>query len=340
MFKKTKIVCRTTIVKTLFLTVIFIQVNADFCHAERRANLSARKVLEYSLLSLKNSAQEVAQKNIWLVSENEKLRENIKTLKTELIRLEEDKMKWKVQNASLDDMDAEEQELMFFEKNANSLTDDVSKIVREQQILEKKLDVKQVKEKEVLQSIDKVSKDIADIQMKIDNFDMKKSKGTEDSIKQQVLEQIERSENEIEGLQRQLSKVTETNMRPVSEVEEIGKKRSLLKQQLLIVEDELKIILGEEDKIQKEIANVSNERESRKEELLKEIAALNEQKDNLDNVLSIAKEKLKDSKLNLDGGEAEERQLTENLAAIKNEHLVLIKKVYDFQKKIEAIKNK
>ncbi|MBU4333350.1 MAG: hypothetical protein KKD07_02795, partial [Candidatus Omnitrophica bacterium] len=300
----------------------------------------ARKVLEYSLLSLKNSAQEVAQKNVWLFSENEKLRDNIRTLKAELVRLEEDKMKWIVQNASIDDINAEEQELIFFEKNASSLTNDVSKMVREQQNLEKNLDAKRSKEDEVLQEIAKVNKYIVDVQQKIDNLNIKKSKGAEDNIKEQLIEQIETSGDEIEALQRQLTKVTNNNIRPLSEAEEVSKKRSLLKQQLLIIEDELKIVLEEEDKIQKEISNVSEERESRKEELLKEIKALNDQKDSLKSILSIAKDKLKASNLNLDSGEEGERQLIENLVAIKNEKKMLLKKVSDFEKQIQEIKNK
>ncbi|MBU1996014.1 MAG: hypothetical protein KKF78_02535 [Candidatus Omnitrophica bacterium] len=340
MYRSVKIVYRTTMIKALFLTIIFIQFNIHFCYAERRANLSARKVLEYSLLSLKNSAQEVAQKNVWLFSENEKLRDNIRTLKAELVRLEEDKMKWIVQNASIDDINAEEQELIFFEKNASSLTNDVSKMVREQQNLEKNLDAKRSKEDEVLQEIAKVNKYIVDVQQKIDNLNIKKSKGAEDNIKEQLIEQIETSGDEIEALQRQLTKVTNNNIRPLSEAEEVSKKRSLLKQQLLIIEDELKIVLEEEDKIQKEISNVSEERESRKEELLKEIKALNDQKDSLKSILSIAKDKLKASNLNLDSGEEGERQLIENLVAIKNEKKMLLKKVSDFEKQIQEIKNK
>ncbi|MBU0469403.1 MAG: hypothetical protein KJ736_10155 [Candidatus Omnitrophica bacterium] len=340
MYRSVKIVYRTTMIKALFLTIIFIQFNIHFCYAERRANLSAIKVLEYSLLSLKNSAQEVAQKNVWLFSENEKLRDNIRTLKAELVRLEEDKMKWIVQNASIDDINAEEQELIFFEKNASSLTNDVSKMVREQQNLEKNLDAKRSKEDEVLQEIAKVNKYIVDVQQKIDNLNIKKSKGAEDNIKEQLIEQIETSGDEIEALQRQLTKVTNNNIRPLSEAEEVSKKRSLLKQQLLIIEDELKIVLEEEDKIQKEISNVSEERESRKEELLKEIKALNDQKDSLKSILSIAKDKLKASNLNLDSGEEGERQLIENLVAIKNEKKMLLKKVSDFEKQIQEIKNK
>ena len=326
--------------KAIFLAVIFVQLNIQVCYAQRRTNLSARKVLEYSLLSLKNSAQEVAQKNRWIISENKKLRENIQTLKTEVMRLEEDKMKWIVQNAGIDDSNTEEKELLFYKNKADGLAGDVSSMVREQQSLEHKLGVKKTKEKEVLQKIDKVNQEIIDVQNKIDNLDIKKNKSAKNNAEKQLLRQIETSKDEIEDIQRQLSKVKKYNMRPLSEAQELGRKRSLLKQQLLIIEDELKIISEEEGKVQEEISNVSKEKDDRKEELLKEVKILNDQKDSLNTILSKAKDKVKVSKLDLDSGEDQERQLVENLAAIKNENKKLTKKVSGLQKKIQKIKNK
>lgn len=333
-----KVVFRKTMMRVLCLSVLFIQLNLQVCYGERRPNMSARKVLEYSLLSLQNSAQEVAKKNQWIVEENKKLRDNIRTLSTEIMRLEEDKMKWIVQNASFEDVNVSEKELLLFKEKANGLTDEVSRMAREQQDLERKLSVNGSKEKEALHTISKVNKEIIDIQNKIAILDSKNNRDVENNSEKQLLRQIKESEDEIVGLQKQLLKIRNSNMSPLAEVQELSNKRSLLKQQLLIIEDELKIISEEERTVQEEILNVSKEKEGRKEELLKEIKNLNDQKDSLNTILDAAKEKLKVSNFDLVSSEGQERQLRENLVTIKNENKMLTKKVSELQAEVQKIK--
>ncbi len=335
-----KIILRKTIIKAFCLAVMFMQLSIQVCYAERRANMSARKVLEYSLLSLQNSAQEVAKKNKWIVSENKKLRDSIRTLNTEIMRLEEDKMKWIVQTADIEDLNTAEKELLFFKGKADGLTEDVSRMAREQQDLEHKLRVKKTREKEVLRKISKINQEIIDIQNKITSFDIKKNKGVDSGVDKNKLRQIEASEDDIAALEKQLSKIRKSNKRPLSEAQELSKKRSILKQQLLIVEDELKIISEEERKVQEEILNVSKEKDGRKEELLKEIKALNDQKDSLNTILSAAKGKLNVNKVDLVSSKNQERQLLENLATIKNENKMLTRKVAELKEKMEENKKK
>ena len=65
-----------------FFIFIFCSDLEVFAQSQRQ--LPAHEILEYSLMSLKESANEVSSRNKWLITESEALREKIEVLKKDL----------------------------------------------------------------------------------------------------------------------------------------------------------------------------------------------------------------------------------------------------------------
>ena len=71
---------RITVYSVLFLFVL-VSISYASSFTPRKKEITSNAMLEYSLLSLKESAQNIADKNNWLSSEINKLRSSIEEAK-------------------------------------------------------------------------------------------------------------------------------------------------------------------------------------------------------------------------------------------------------------------
>ncbi len=308
--------------------------------AQQKRDIPVNQILESSLTSLKDSAQKVQERNQWLSLETQRLQNEIKEYKKDLEKLEEGRSKLTAGVAQQDQLlNHVSKEATLVEKGVKRLNKDINQLTAEEKDIEAKIEANRQGYQEIKNQIESRQKEISQLKERGVTLSNMLSGKDSNIEKEKLLKSIEASKKNVGFAQKKLKQLAGERDRPLTMISDLEKKQKLLKEQLSGLEQEYGFILEEEKNVINNIENVKKEKETQLPQLTEEVNQLKVKSNELEDVLSKAKAKLKESELNLANGELEESQLRQNLTVIKKETIGLKDELLSLGKTLEQIEN-
>jgi len=300
------------------------------------------QVLEVSLMGLRESANQVARRNEWLLSEIGIFRKNIQMLESDLQSLDSGKFHTLDRMPVLEEPPGFGQEAASHIENKFNLLDrEVNFLDQQQMQLHRKNTAKLRSEDEIYQVMDYLRQDIAQLHKEIaakstpEDFENRGSGAKNEDLK--FL--IEKSEDNLVSLRKELDRVQKKFGKPLKDFNTLYDQNSFLKEKLAISQDNYNKALAQEKKLTKELQEVKAQNEEYIAVLNKNMRKLESKQKKLEKVLKKAYRRIVQRDLDFTFNDEEFEQLMENLYVIKNENNMLKDEFFGLEDSLKSFKN-
>ncbi|VAX37713.1 hypothetical protein MNBD_UNCLBAC01-167 [hydrothermal vent metagenome] len=324
--------------KKHFFIFLFIFFLMDFSVFAQEHFIPTDRLLEFSLMSLKESARETALNNEELFSQSELLKEKIQHLHEELNSLDKKKQRLLSQMKQYDGFLAgESEQVLSVENGLKQLQGNVVRVQQQNKILE---DHVKLKKQTMKNTQDKITQIVQDIKgFKYKKYDIVDIDDSDVIGKGFILKRsIEETKEELFKIEKQISYFERKHMGPLNTIEKLKQKHEGLKEQQNIFQEALTRAIKEGQKIEGETESVEEQSAQQEKQLVLDIKGLRGRYQQLTKNLVQAEKKLKARKLNLlDGEESAERELQGNISVIKEEKFSLKKKISSLRKTLRQL---
>jgi len=298
-------------------------------------NHSSVRAFEYSLKNLKDSAGEVAEKNQWLISENQKFKNNIRLLQEEIRSL--DQIHKKITSGSMLDEDEIVEELSMKNHGMNRLYKEFLDLDEEQKTLEQKLAVKRRYKREVMDSLNRLREEIAQLENQIKTLEEESQKREINRVHARLLESFKESEEKLKVASKKYDQLSKKLGKPLKVFLFLKKENTELRQKVVLLEDELKIFQEEGKNIGSEIERIKKLNSNKTSLINQKIQFLKYRKEELEKVLSMVNQKFDADFMVSDNG-IQLESVTDNLSFIKGENTALSNQIKSLEKLIREKK--
>ena len=305
--------------------------------AESLNRLSNHDLYEYSLMNLKKSAAEVAQKNAVLSQKNKELKERLESFNLELEAIRGEKTRLSRRLSSGPEA-AAARPLNMDEKIRNSQLQ-IEQLKQEEDGLEEKVAFhRQIKE-ETQKQISAAQLEIVELNHKIENLQGLLDNENFGMNRNALGTNIEEHKKENLSLRNKLKQLQSEYDKPVQLIQGLQEQQGELKKILEGNEAQLNTALDQEQNLRQELEVLGQERDAKVKELSEEITSLRARYEEQGDVFSQAQEKLKDRPLDMTLIDKEEQELMENLVVIRQENDTLQREFVSLQEKINQPEN-
>lgn len=308
-------------------------------NAQSHSYPRTENVLEFSLMSLKESAKKIEAKNIWLKQETAALRNGIHSMENELEAIQQSKQQ-KINNAgqisSYNGDDRQEIALVTVQsKRLSSVNQDLENDMEklEQQVTQIKND-----KGEMYLEVSNLREEIEKISAQLENYQTFNVKNGAREEKQRIINQLEVEKRRLNETQKEYGKIKRKFERPINLILELEEKNNQLKKKEAMLESALKKIMKEEKKVLGDLSKVKTQNMQDMQNVLAKVKELRNKKMELESVLTLAKDKLGEKKEELaQHNEGDGIDLKKNLAVLKVENIELKEKMDSLKKSIESL---
>jgi len=249
--------------------------------------------LEVSLLSLKQSAQQLAMKNQWLLHEVERYQEQIVSLQnswqggTKQQRLP--KYQIKVQQSHHID-------------------------------LERNLSLKTNSRQQLLQEADQLQRDIQQLENVLTHSAVPSQQGNHKNTLKQVKSEIKINRQEVSRLKKQLRSINRKAGKPLRRFLSIDEKNELLEQKLVLLDSQMQALLLEEKQLKNEISALERNQTSEITDIQESLANLKAKEEAMAKILGRANTKMTRQKIDFHISDDEIEVLMENVSMLEVEN--------------------
>lgn len=309
----------------LFTAVIMgILFSSTSVFAQYLQHTPTTKVVELSLRSLRESAQEIADYNQQLKIEISTLQQKIEDIRKEsqFFENQQNKMDEALSNFFRDTKTSANQQKLS-QDEIKRLTQKLSMLDEEYTALKKKAISKQEQGKEIHKDFIEVKNEITKMRHDLENFGYMQSSSLQENEQMDVLYSLKESVKRIEQLNQTYNKLSRVGNLDGSQEELLARKDTLQKQLALYKEEshtaevqkkDLEDLLAQnKEKYADQISSVKTETQQ-----------LTERKQQLEETLTLARKQMKDRDVNLAKLQEQAHDIKQNIDLIQQQNNVLI----------------
>ncbi len=278
----------------LFVPLATISARADVLSEQNTRLEIVEKIFESSLMDLKASLDQLAERNQFLGSENAKMKNEMQGLEEELENLKKRKSELSGTDEAFLSDEPLGQIKPISEKEILELSRESALLAQENQSVEEKVNIKQKQYDGLRKNVLKLSQAAASLNNQLNSLEEKdrlKEKG-QSQIKERLWLSLKEQEAKLKSLRK---KQKEKSTMPPSDrgrEDQFLQKQSQLKQQVLKLERQWASLSAEEEGSFNQSQRLEGSREAQMDQVDKEINLLTSRKKELEQILTQAKEKL------------------------------------------------
>jgi len=317
----------------LFTMLSFCVVNVSFANSSR--NISARRVLEESLLSLRQTTKEIEDRNLWLKRNIKDTRKNIIAFEKKLESLRRQKIFLTQRNESaVEDNDVNQSHLSLMKTGVSRIQNEINELSWVESDLQNRLNSKQNTRGEVKRAIVAANRDILEIENKISFYERKIKSGEIYSEKQKIIDSIKRRSKSLQYKEKQLSKLNHQYEKPISEIDELSFQNKDLMSRLKMLNREYHTTVQNKGNLYDELEYLRKHHKEKILELNKEIKSLRSRGEKYTKILAKAKKKLKGNTIDLGGFKTKKNYLAQNLTTVIRQNKELKQQITLLEKQV------
>lgn len=302
------------------------------CAEKEYWDVPTRDHLEVSLMSLRERAAKIQQRNQWLKVEMHKMQNFMSEMERDLADVQRFKSSF---GASAEEYDEKVRNLSLVEKRVLRANMTVGQLQSEYRRLLTQLEVKKEQEAVLQEKIAATALEIEDWKERVQTEQVQLTGVTPEISRYQVL--LEESKRSLDRAKQELTRVKNKHERPNQEIFRLKRDEKQLSDELSLLKDELSVYEEEENILKKQMEDIARDRERDVEQLAAQIQALSERKNELDSVLVRAEQKIKLKHVELNPSGEDVGRLAENLDVIRDENLALKEEMTSLEKSLQKI---
>ena len=237
-----------------------LQKEYDLQSKPKSSHLSVDTLLEFSLTSLKNRAQEISKQNVWLQSEIDFYNKKIQDFKEELEGLKEKKEKLLTGKSVNIPSGNGTKEVSFMAGEESRLKEDSSQLSRENIKFEGEINLEQKQEKEIQENLVKVQQEIVQIKNKIKEFFNLLDDQNFEQEKKNLLDSLTESRKGVDIAEKQFTQ-SKKHSKPLGEIRDFKEKQDLSEKKFNKAQTEFNSALEEQKRISDDIHRINSQNE-------------------------------------------------------------------------------
>jgi len=310
--------------ETLKLILISGMVlSAEFLWASPPSRaMNTDTIVEYSLQGLKGSAQQMADRNAWLVSQITQMKDQIPALQQRLTLLEGQKEKYQLL-AGEDLTSRTLKKYMGEGKDKFPMLKGRSEFQEEQRMLEEKINQKEIESQNFKENKIKLQEEVNQFQYELGLLDTElKDVGKKDEW-HDLIRTKEQSLKRLKNAERSLVQLNGKFVKPEEQLRNLEQEQKNLQQHLGELENELNISFNQENDIRQEILKVRGLHAPRITQLNQDVEQLKLKVKEIEDTISQIHTKISEKKIQLGAAEYADTDLKKSLELITHENAAL-----------------
>jgi chromosome segregation ATPase len=286
-----------------------------------------KDMVEYTLQQLTVSVQQIADRNEWLKTEINSLRQQVPQTKTFLLSLRRQTENASTRNSKMNEIShSENTEITVYESNTGRLNQLIQSLENEVTELDRRAQAKQENLNQMKRGIQANELEISRMQKELGILKELKTAPSQSSRQtDDLLEQYRLSQDRVRKAQVVLSEIMRKHDQPSGSVEALVSRQRLLKERVNIMNEEIVSTMNDKRKIERQVEQIRKASAEDLDPVNQEIAQLQKRQKELKIVLAEARKKL-DGR-NLDRTKDEAVQMTNNLRIIEKERQQLMQQL-------------
>lgn len=326
------------------LTLILISgmvLSATFLWAappSRAANTDY--IVEYSLQGLKGSAQQMADRNAWLVSQITQMKDQMPALQQRLALLEGQKEKYQLL-AGEDLTSRTLRKYMGEGKDKFPMLKGRSEFLEEQRMLEEKINQKEIESQNFKENKVKLQGEVNQLQYELGLLDTELKDGVKKDEWQDLIRTKEQGLKRLKNAGRSLVQLNGKFFKPEEQLKNLERQQKNLQRHLGELENELNISFNQENDLRQEILKVRGLRAPRITQLNQDVEQLKLKVKEMEDTISRANTKISEKRIQLGTAEYADTDLKKSLELITQENAALKKEMISLKDnliKIESLR--
>jgi len=304
---------------TCFIFLLFTSVYSAF--SQTNPGVPTKRVLEVSLMSLRESALKLEKKNAWLSSEITNLRQQVANKKNELDIIRGQKTILLIgsgKNAGVNNV----RPITSLEKK-QIIDQSLSLLSTQKQGLNNSLESRTNQADDFKNQITIISGEINDLKNKKKSMCFEMDENIYMGSKKKMQEQIVASEGLLKKYKNNLLLMDKKFKGPIKAAGDLQEQNNILTKQLLAIDNNLNVLYDRNKNLELEILGIKDKKDLEKAAIVKQVADLDKRKNDLDEVILKAKTSLAENQQKFDSNLTKDADLRQNLDIIKKENLEL-----------------
>ncbi len=302
--------------------------------------MNTNTIVEYSLQGLKGSAQQMADRNAWLVSQITQMKDQIPALQQRLTILEGQKEKYQL--LAGDDLTSRTlRKYMGEGKDKFPMLKGRSEFLEEQRMLEEKINQKEIESQNFKESKIKLQEEVNQLQYEFGLLDTElKEVGKKDEW-HDLIRTKEQSLKRLKNAERSLVQLNGKFVKPEEQLRNLEQEQKNLQQHLGKLENELNISFNQDNDLRQEILKVRGLHAPRITQLNQEVEQLKLKVKEMEDTISQAHAKISEKRIQLGAAEYADTDLKKSLELITQENSALKNEMVSLKEdliKIESLR--
>ncbi len=303
-----------TLVGGMLLCIKFAWANSS----SRAANTDY--IVEYSLQGLKDSAQQMANRNAWLVSQMAQIDEQIPALRQRMTILEGQKEKYLLLEG--DDLTSRTLKKYAGEDKLSALKGQAT-LLEEQRMLEEKIQRQEINNQRYKENKMQIEKEISQLQYELSLLKTEVKDSFEKDHWNELVRAKEQSLKRLKNAERSLVQLNGRFSRPDERVRNLEFEQKRLQQRLGELENQLNISFNQDNELRQKILNVRSQYVPQINQLNQDLEQLKSKIKEMEDTITQVRNKISEKKLQLSAPGSTDKDLKRNLELITQENAVL-----------------
>lgn len=319
-------VCSRWQIVVVMLSIITI-TSPLFAGDKRKLN-AVQDMVEYTLSQLTKSVEAISERNRWLTSQIEALRQQIPETKKQLAVLVGQRENLRSRNVKMTDLGQYEGvEVNVHQSKVERFNEAINVLKTEVAELERRFHAKQSEEENIKRGIQANELEINRLKRELGiQQEFSKPAHMLRLKNDETLAAYRSSQERIDKLELTLQNANKRYQQVAANMLAFESKQQLLKERINIIKDEMAGTLEEKRQLERHIEKVRRQEESM-DPLIGEIAALERRQKELKDILAQAHQKMETNKIDLSVWGTEQVKLEDNLKIIEKEHYELERQI-------------
>lgn len=281
-------------------------------------------VLESSLMGLRESADNIAQRNAYLVGEIQNLRIKINNLQEETKAM----VSMKDQIASrVGDSDpvaqARQQKTKLSQLSLDRLTTELNDLSFANAAIEQKMSIQKQAQGDIVAQIAVVEKNINELNDRRAQIDWDMAQSPEEIEKQDLLKSLQKTGEDLKRVEKDLQNYSHRVAKPQEVLASLKERNKDLKEQIVLLANSQQALSKEEKELAGEMLRLEKDFQKNSIRVAEQIKELEKRQKSAQELLTEAQTKLEGKDLELAYNEQVENQLKQDLTLIRQENRTL-----------------
>ena len=315
--------------------VVVVQLIPSLSLAQRVEHVSDQEALEYSLMSLKESAQEIETKNEKLMRENASIRETIDQLKVEYDWLGQQKDQLTIPPVEVrEDVVDNPKDLNLVQGQLSRLRNEIILLQGEQQTLEQRMQKKSEDVKLIFDQLSRKQEDVTNLRSKIQAAEADFGQIENSDERKRLIGMKQEGEAHLLNLKKQIKESQAKQAKPLKIYSGLKQQYRTLKQNLALLNDQIEQAAADETRMREEIDQIEKNKGADLGKLDEEIAALQGRYAQLEQTLVDIQAKMAQNNFDVNNYSQQNENLEQDLVILKRENQILREKFGAMQRQL------